>query len=375
MTEGAVTPRAHLRGLTQYRAGRTPAQVAAESGREAIKLASNETPFSPHPTVVAAVVQAAAEMNRYPDISSSLVVEALARRHGIDEATITVDTGSVALIHHLVDAVAGPGEEVVFAWPSFNAYVRAVTTAGATPIRVPLHRERHDLAAMAAASTDRTRAVLVCNPNNPTSTAVGRAELEQLLGALDPTVLVVLDEAYREYVTDDEVPDGLTLLDRHPNLAVLRTFSKAYGLAGLRLGYCVTSPALTEVLRLLVYPFAVSSVAQAAAIACLDGEVEKALMENVEQVVAERGRVLAALESLGFGPPESQANFVWVPLPDPNDVARALEERGVIVRPLEGGVRVTIGTAEENDALLSALATVTAGEDAAARPAADEARG
>ena len=159
------------------------------------------------------------------------------------------------------------------------------------------------------------------------------------------------------------------------NTVMTRTFSKIYGLAGLRLGYCVTSPALTEVLRLLVYPFAVSSVVQAAAIACLDGEVEKALRENVEQVVAERARVLAALESLGFDPPESQANFVWVPLPDPNDVARALEERGVIVRPLEGGVRVTIGTAEENDALLSALATVTAGEDAAARPAADEARG
>lgn len=355
MDEEVVTPRAHLRGLTQYRAGRTPAQVAAESGRAAIKLASNEAPFPPHPTVVAAVVQAAAEMNRYPDIASSLVVEALARRHGIDEGTVTVDTGSVALIHHLVDAVAGPGDEVVFAWPSFNAYVRAVAMAGADPVRVALDGQRHDLAAMAAATTARTKAVLVCNPNNPTSTAVRRGELEQLLDALDPGVLVVLDEAYREYVTDEDVPDGLTLLERHPNLAVLRTFSKAYGLAGLRLGYCVTSTPLTRLLRLLVYPFAVSSVAQAAAIACLDGEVEKALMENVGQVVAERARLLAAIAAFGYSPPDSQANFVWVPVADPQETARSLEGRGVIVRPLDGGLRITVGTAEENDALLAAL--------------------
>lgn len=374
MDEEVVTPRAHLRGLTQYRAGRTPAQVAAESGRAAIKLASNEAPFPPHPTVVAAVAQAAAEMNRYPDITSSLVVEALARRHGIDEGTVTVDTGSVALIHHLVDAVAGPGDEVVFAWPSFNAYVRAVTMAGAVPVRVPLKEQRHDLAAMTAATTERTKAVLVCNPNNPTSTAVRRRELEQLLDALDPGVLVVLDEAYREYVTDEEVPDGLSLLERHPNLAVLRTFSKAYGLAGLRLGYCVTSPSLTGLLRLLVYPFAVSSVAQAAAIACLDGGVEKALMGNVEQVVAERSRVLAAIAALGYEPPDSQANFVWVPVADPQEAARSLEARGVIVRPLDGGLRVTIGTAEENDALLAALDGL-GGAPAAERSATEGGRG
>ena len=375
MADAAVTPRAHLRSLTRYRAGRTPAEVAEASGVAAIKLASNETPFRPHQAVVEAVTRAAAEMHRYPDITSHLVIEALARRHGVEGRTITVDTGSVALIHHLVDAVAGPGDEVVFAWPSFNAYVRAVTTAGAVATRVPLRDQRHDLTAMAAAATSRTKVVVICNPNNPTGTAVGRRALEGLLDVLDPGVIVVLDEAYREFVTDEEVPDGLTLIDRHPNLAVLRTFSKAYGLAGLRLGYCVAAPALTELLRLLVYPFAVSSVAQAAAIACLEPEVEQALMENVGRVVAERRRVQAALVGLGFDLPDSQANFVWVPLPDPDAVAWSLEEAGVIVRPLEGGVRVTIGTVEENEALLAALGAIAAGASAGARPAADRTLG
>lgn len=363
MTKGVVAPRAHLRELAQYQAGRTPAQVAAESGQAAIKLASNETPFPPPPAVMDAVVRAAAEANRYPDITSTAVVDALAHRHGIDADTITVDTGSVALIHHLVDAIAGPGDEVVFAWPSFNAYVRAVATAGAVAVRVPLRDERHDAEAMAEAVTARTKIVLVCNPNNPTSTALGAGELVPLLERVDSSVLVVLDEAYREFVTDRDVPDGLSLLERYPNLAVLRTFSKAYGLAGLRLGFCVTGPSLTQTLRLLVYPFAVSSVAQAAAVACLEPEVERALRDNVAVIVGERLRVQDALRRQGFPVPESQANFVWVPVADAAGSARALEDHGVIVRPMGSGLRITIGTAEENDALLAALAAL--GNDAA----------
>lgn len=355
MTDGAVRPREHLRSLTRYQAGRTPAQVAGESGRTAIKLASNEAPFPPHPAVVGAVVEAAAEMNRYPDISSSRVVESLARRYRIDPGIIAVDTGSVALIHHLIDAVAGPGDEVLFAWPSFNAYVRATTTAGASAVRVPLRDQRHDLSAMANALTHRTKAVLVCNPNNPTSTAVRREELEAFLDVVAPGVLVILDEAYREFVTDPDVPDGLSLLHRYGNLAVLRTFSKAYGLAGLRLGFCVASPSLTEVVRLLVYPFAVSSVAQAASVACLAPEVEASLMEKVALVVGERQRVEVSLRSMGYPVPDSQANFVWVPAEDAHGLAAALEVRGVIVRPLEQGVRVTVGTPEENDIFLSTL--------------------
>jgi histidinol-phosphate aminotransferase len=226
-------------------------------------------------------------------------------------------------------------------------------------VQVPLREFTHDLPALAGAITDRTRLVFVCNPNNPTGTAVRRDELVEFLRSVPPRVVVALDEAYREFVADPDVPDGTTLLDEHPNVIVLRTFSKAYGLAGLRVGYAIAAdPALTAALRQTQVPFAVTTVAQQAALACLEPEAESQLMSRVASIVEERSRVVAELAALGYDVPPTQANFVWFPLGDATTAwAAACEEQKVIVRAFAGaGARVTISNREENDAFLQAAA-------------------
>jgi histidinol-phosphate aminotransferase len=245
----------------------------------------------------------------------------------------------------------------VYAWRSFEAYPIITAVSGVAPIQVPLLDHAHDLDAMAAQITDKTRLVFICNPNNPTGTAVGRDAMLRFLRAVPADVVVALDEAYREFVTDPDVPDGLTLLDEFPNLIVLRTFSKAYGLAGLRVGYAIAAdPALTSALRQTQVPFAVTSVAQTAALASLEPQAEKELMSRVAKIARERDRVRRVLLGLGYEVPESQANFVWLALGEATTAwARACEERQVIVRPFAGdGVRVTIGSIEENDRFLAA---------------------
>jgi histidinol-phosphate aminotransferase len=335
-----------------------PAYVPGRTVPGAIKLASNETPYPPLPHVVERIAAAAGDVNRYPDNASAALTEAIAVKIGVAVEQVRVGCGSVSLCTQLVQAVADADDEVLYAWRSFEAYPIITAVSGASAIQVPLDAEHvHDLDAMAAGITGKTRLVFVCNPNNPTGTAVGRDALVRFLRAVPPDVVVALDEAYQEFVSDPSVTSGLGLLADFPNLVVLRTFSKAYGLAGLRVGYAVAAdPSLAEALRQTQVPFAVSTVGQAAALASLEPEAEQQLLARVAEVVAERDRVHAALLELGYPVPPSQANFVWLPLGDATiDWTAGCEQRGVIVRGFAGsGVRVTIGTREENDRLLAA---------------------
>ncbi len=333
-----------------------PSYVPGRTIPGAIKLASNEVPFGPLPGVVEAITAAAADTHRYPDMGCVRLREKLGERYGVDPARIVTGCGSVALAEHLVRATClGPDDQIVYAWRSFEAYPIIAATGGATSVRVPNRPDHsHDLAAMAAAVTPNTRLVLVCNPNNPTGTVSRRAELDAFLDAVPETTLVVLDEAYREFVTDPDVPDGLAVYGDRPNVVVLRTLSKAWGLAGVRVGFLVAAPQVADVVRKVLTPFSTSALAQAAALAALDAADE--VDRRVARVLAERQRLLPAVGKLVPDVPETQANFFWLPLGEgAAGFGAACEQRGVIVRPFAGdGVRVTIGTEEENDAFLSA---------------------
>ncbi|WP_042407154.1 histidinol-phosphate transaminase [Streptacidiphilus carbonis] len=336
-----------LQGIPAYKPGKP---AAGGEGVPAFKLSSNENPYPPLPGVLEAAVAAADSFNRYPDLAGSALVAELAQRFGVPESHIATGTGSVGVAQSLLQATSGPGDEVVYAWRSFEAYPIIVQISGATSVRVPLAEgEVHDLDAMLAAVTERTRLIFVCNPNNPTGTAVRRAELERFLDAVPSDVLVVLDEAYCEFVRDAEVPDGIDLYRDRPNVCVLRTFSKAYGLAGLRVGFAVAHEPVAAALRQTAVPFGVSQLAQDAAVASLRAERE--LLRRVEALVGERDRVVAALGAQGWTVPDSQANFVWLPLGERAlDFAAACEAAGVVVRPFAGdGVRVSIGEVEAND--------------------------
>jgi histidinol-phosphate aminotransferase len=270
---------------------------------------------------------------------------------------VTVGNGSVAVLAHVLAAVCRPGDEVVHAWRSFEAYPIAVQVAGARAVPVPLDAEgRHDLDAMAAAVTDSTRVAVLCSPNNPTGPALTQAEVRRFLDAVPSSVLVILDEAYIDFVRSADPTDGPALLTEHKNLVVLRTFSKAGGLAGLRVGYALARRRLTRGFRAASTPFGVNSVAMAAALAALRSEEE--VRARVEQVVAERDRVVASLAAQGWSPPDAQGNFVWLPL---GRQAAAFGEfarqHGVLVRAFGGdGVRVSVGEPEANDALVAVAA-------------------
>jgi histidinol-phosphate aminotransferase len=355
----ATSPQARVavRNLPAYVPGRPP---APRDGVTTYKLSSNENPYPPLPGVLEAAVQAAGRMNRYPDMGCTELYAALGDKLGVPTSRLAAGTGSVAVLYHLLQAYCASGDEVVYAWRSFEAYPIAVSVTGATSVQVPLTTGgRHDLDAMAAAVTDRTRVVIVCSPNNPTGTSVRGVELESFLDRVPPHVLVVLDEAYREFVRPAQGPqafDGVALQPSHPNVVAMRTFAKAYGLAGLRVGYVVAADEVAAVVRACALPFGVSSVAQAAAVASLAREAE--LFERVEAVVTERARVVAALTGQGWEVPEPQGNFVWLALGERTaDFAAAAEHAGVMVRPFAGeGVRVTVGEPEGNDVLLSVVA-------------------
>ncbi|HEX9998815.1 MAG TPA: histidinol-phosphate transaminase [Actinoplanes sp.] len=348
--------RPDLDGLPAYVPGRSLADLTRELGiAEAIKLASNEVPYGPLPGVPEAVFEAMQSSHRYPDMGVVELRAALAERYDVTPDRIVTGCGSVALAEILVKATCLPGDEIVYSWRSFEAYPIIAAGAAATSVRVPNTAEHgHDLPAMAEAITDRTRLVIVCNPNNPTGTSVRRAELDRFLAAVPSDVLVILDEAYRELVTDAEVPDALVTYGDRPNVVVLRTMSKAWGLAGLRMGYLVAQPEVAAAARKVLTPFSTSMVAQAAALAALEQETE--VRRRCALVVAERERVTEALRKLAVDVPPSQANFVWLPLGDKSAAfGAACEGRGVIVRPFQpDGVRVTIGTPAENDAFLAA---------------------
>jgi histidinol-phosphate aminotransferase len=334
--------------FSPYKPGKPPAATEGP----VYKLSSNESPFGPLPSVLKVIAEAAAEVNRYPDNGAAELTEAIAARYSVPPEHIALGCGSVGLVQQLLEAVSDPGAEVLYAWRSFEAYPYLSDLAGAASVRVPLADERHDLDAMAAAVTDATRLIFVCTPNNPTGTVVTTAELTRFLDQVPEDCLVVLDEAYAEYVRDPEVPNGIELYGDRPNVAVLRTFSKAYGLAGLRIGFMVGNEAIAAAARKTMLTFSVNAVAQAAAIASLAAEGE--LLDRVDQVVAERERVRGALIDMGWTVPPTEANFVWLRLGDQTmDFADACDQAGISPRPFPGeGVRVSIGERAANDRFL-----------------------
>jgi histidinol-phosphate aminotransferase len=331
-----------------------PAYTPGKNVLGAIKLASNETVHGPLPSVRAAIEKATDTLNRYPDNGYVDLKERLAKHVDFAPEHIAAGSGSVSLCQQLIQITSSVGDEVMFGWRSFEIYPLQVRTAGATPVAVPLKDHTHDLDAMLAAITDRTRLIFVCNPNNPTSTVVDPAELTRFIEAVPSDILVVIDEAYVEYIRDGLLPDSLGLVRAHDNVVVLRTFSKAYGLAGARVGYAVADPDIITALGKVYVPFTATTLSQAAAIASLDAADE--LLARTDTVVTERVRVSAALLDAGYELPSSQANFVWLPL-GPGRTADFVEQAAnarVLVRPYgTDGVRVTIGAAEENDTFLA----------------------
>jgi histidinol-phosphate aminotransferase len=330
-----------------------PAYTPGKTVPGAIKIASNETVHGPLPSVRAAIDKAADNINRYPDNGYVELKERLAKHVNFAPEHISVGCGSVSLCQQLIQITSTVGDEVLYGWRSFEIYPLQVRTAGATPVQVPLTDYTFDLDAMLAAITDRTRLIFVCNPNNPTSTVVDPGALARFVEAVPPHILIALDEAYVEYIRDGMMPDSFGLVRAHSNVVVLRTFSKAYGLAGLRIGYAVGDPDIITALGKVYVPFTATSVSQAAAIASLDAADE--LLARTDAVVAERTRVTAALKGAGYPLPPSQANFVWLPLPGrAQEFAQASANSRIIVRPYgDDGVRVTVAAPHENDALIA----------------------
>lgn len=345
-----VRLREALAAVPAYKPG---APTVPSEGVTAYKISSNENPYPPLPSVLTAVHDAALQMNRYPDMAVTELTHKIAQRLGVPADHISTGTGSVGVLGQIIAATCDPGDEVIYAWRSFEAYPIVVAIAGAVSVQVPLDpSSRHDLPAMAAAITPRTRLILVCTPNNPTGTVVHQDELEAFLDAVPADVLVVIDEAYVEFVTDTKAPNGLITYAARPNVALLRTFSKAYGLAGLRVGYAVAHEPVAEALRKTAVPFGVSTIAQQAAIASMDAFDE--LQSRVDALVAERLRVVAGLRHQGWHLPDTQANFVWLPVgADTVAFAAAADKAGLAVRPFPGeGVRCTIAETEANDRLI-----------------------
>ncbi len=351
-------PRASIASLPSY----VPGARRVATGAEPVKVSSNEVAYAPLPSVRAAIDAAGGEANRYPDMFATELTERIADGWGVEPGAVAVAGGSVAVLGHTLQAYCEAGDEVVYAWRSFEAYPILAAIAGATSVRVPLAAgARHDLPAMAAAVTPRTKAVVLCSPNNPTGPAIRAAEFAEFLASVPDDVLVVLDEAYAEFIRDPEAVSGRAVLGSDPRVLVTRTFSKAYGLAGLRVGYAVGVPEVVAPIRACVTPFSVSGIAQAAALASLRAEDE--LLTRVDAVVAERERVVAALAADGWSPPEAQGNFVWIAAGD--DAERlaaqlASADPPILARGFAGdGVRVTVGSREENDHVLATLASVS----------------
>ncbi|PZE91329.1 aminotransferase [Curtobacterium sp. MCLR17_039] len=345
MSEQRVHIRPEVAVLPAYKQGR-------QASDSAFKLSSNENPFPPLPGVVEAV-QAQTSYNRYPDATALALRAVLANRFGLTAEQVHVAPGSVAILHELARATSGPGDEIVYAWRSFEAYPGVVTVAGATSVQVPNRADGgHDLDAMAAAVTERTRMVLVCSPNNPTGPIVTAAEFDAFMAAVPQSVLVVLDEAYAEFVTDEAAVHGHPLLAAHTNLVVLRTFSKAYGLAGLRVGYALGPDYVLDAVRACAIPLSVTAQGQAAALASLEREAE--LLERVTEIAALRDRIVVELRAQGWDVPDAQGNFLWLPTGERTvAAAAAFEDAGIIVRafPPEG-IRISIGEHEAVETLL-----------------------
>jgi histidinol-phosphate aminotransferase len=344
--------------MPAYRPGKAAEQAEEEHGiQNAIKLASNENPYPPVPSVVAAITAAATGVNRYCDHLAIDLRTAIGEMVGKDLNNVAVGCGSVGLLQQLCLAYLDPGDNVVYPWRSFEAYPVNIQMMGAESTQIPLVDHAFDLDAVANAVDDRTKIIMLATPNNPTGTAVSVDAMRSMLAKVPDNVIVLIDEAYREFL-DPSFGDPIELLADHRNVVVSRTFSKAYGLAGIRVGYIVADPAIIDEVNKVLIPFAVNGLAQAAALAALKA------VDEYEPFLArlrdERARVVAALTTAGWRLPDAQANFVYVPLGDrTQDVYVEIEKRGVVTRPFAGeGIRVTIGTPEENDRFLATLAEV-----------------
>lgn len=348
--------------LPSYAAGKPPAPV---DGLTRYKLSSNENPLGPVPAVARVLAEFDA-VHRYPDPLSTALRTALAEQLGVDAADIVTGAGSLGALNQIIKTFAGVEadggqNEVIYAWRSFEAYPILVGIMGARSVQVPnLPNGAHDLDAMAAAVTDRTRLILVCTPNNPTGPAVTESQIRSFLAKVPATVPVVIDEAYFEFCAVSSIPEGeepplngLDIYRDYPNVIILRTFSKAQGLAGLRVGYSISHPQITRHLRVAATPFAVSALAERAAVASI--EHQDAVMERVKHIVAERERVTARLHELGYEFPSTYANFVWLPLGErTGEFVDLMNRNALSVRAFGSeGVRVSIGEVEANDRFLS----------------------
>lgn len=346
-----------LAKVPAYAAGK-PAPVIP--GLTTYKVSSNENPYPPLASVIAAMSEAAGRINRYPDMSNTEVLAAIGARYDYPANTVAVGPGSTGVLVQLIGALCDPDDEVVFAWRSFEAYPIVVPLAGAKDVRVPLTPSgEHDLDAMAAAITDRTQMVILCTPNNPTGPIITHEAAQSFMKKVPAHVTVILDEAYVEFVRDEDAVDGFALQRDYPNLVIMRTFSKAYGLAGARIGYCLAHPTLAEAVAKTSIPFSVNLIAQAAAVASLQAEDE--LTTRVDEIVAERNRVTAALKDQGWQLPSTQSNFVYFPLGEGESEAfdEACLARGLMARRYgTEGVRVTIGEPEANTRLLEITASL-----------------
>ena len=348
-------PRPENLALPNYGTGRP--------GAPPHRLGSNESPFPPSDAVLAAVARAVASGNRYPPLRPVELEERLAERLGLPTAHVLTGGGSIAVLEQLLRAFAGPGDAVAYGWRSYEAYPIVARAAGATVVQIPLQAGRYDLGALAAAITPEVRVVLVCNPNNPTGTVLERGALARFVDAVPDDVLLVVDEAYREFVPAGATDDGVELARSHRHVAVLRTFSKAYGLAGLRAGYCIADPTVVDAARRVALPFTLSGPALAAALAALaEAQVAEA---QVSQLVAARDPLVAALTARGLPVLASAANFLWLPLGTASgEFAACCAAHGVGVRPFPGeGVRVSLGDPAAHDALLAAAGLFSQGEN------------
>jgi histidinol-phosphate aminotransferase len=355
-----------LARIPHYEPGVSLDQAAARAETaDAIKLASNESPFPPHPAVIEAVGRAAVQLNRYPDPAATVLRRRIAERHGTEPGRIALGNGSCEILLAAAAALCEPGAELVFAWPAFSIYSYLAPLSGATEIRVPLDdADRHDLDAIAAEITAATQLAIVCNPNNPTGTYVGAQRVGAFLEGVPPHVTVILDEAYIEYQATDDPDATFDLLEAFPNLVLLRTFSKCYGLAGVRVGYALCSPQFRAAVDAVRQPFSVNGIAQAAAAEAILHQDD--VVDRVEKNLVERLFVEEGIRELGLEAAESEANFSWLSLGDRDeaDVVGALDRTGVATRPGTplggpGHLRVTYGTRPENERFLTALADAT----------------
>lgn len=350
------SPRAAVLAMPSYKPGKDAKQSEAELGiTNAIKLASNENPLPPLPEVVAAITAVIGGVNRYADHRAMELRAVLADWQGVELSHVTVGNGSSAILHRLAAAYVDAGDEVLYPWRSFEVYPVYTKLLDGIPVTVPLVEETADLAGLAAAITDRTKLIMIANPNNPTGTAVSAAQLNEFCSQVPRRVVVVIDEAYFEFV-DPALGNTITdVLPNHPNVIITRTFSKAQGLAGLRVGYAVADPQIISAIDKTQLPFAVNAAAQAGAIAAVKHSDKIAV--RVRDIVEERTRVLAEVRSWGVEVPESQANFIYLPLgAKANVVFAAMERDGLVTRLFDQlGVRITISTPAENTRMLLSL--------------------